>query len=872
MRVLRYFITVLVVFLMKCTNVSTQVYEPGVSYQLAQARKEVISNLSYKLYFSIPPGVNEKITGSVTITFDYKKTDADLLLDFQTDSANVLSVLTDDENSNYRFENKHIIIPAAYLKDGKNRIDIDFIAGDASLNRQADYLYTLFVPDKASIAFPCFDQPDLKAKFDLRLNIPGDWLAVSNSSVFSDTVNGQRREFTFTESALISTYHFAFVAGKFHRLSKTKNGRTINFYHREGNAKKVENNKETIFDMHFLAINWMENYTGIKYPYEKLDFVAIPSFQFSGMEHVGAIYYRDSRMFLSASASIEDILKRATVITHEVSHMWFGDLVTMKWFDDVWLKEVYAELLAAKMVNPLFPEMNHDLNFITSNYPRAYQTDRTAGTHPIKQKLDNLNFAGTLYGDIIYYKAPIVMAKLERIAGEKALRDGLREYLKTYEYGNASWDDLIKILNKYTKIDLKDWSRDWVEQEGMPIISAEISYDAEGKIASFKVKQEDEFKKGRLWKQNLEILYYKDDDYQKIPVYLDGKELKVRELNGLDKPDFFLINGGGYGYGYFVIDSASQSYLLKNVHKLPNELFRTIAYITLFQSLVNYKLEPSAFITEMSNALNNESNKQNIQLILENFEKSWWFFLNDSERLALCNNIENVLLGVIKNNPDIEVKSAVFQTLLSVFISRSTQDLFYDLWENEGKLYGFKPSETDYSTIALELSLRDYPNADAILKKQLSRINDPERNEKMRFIMPSVSVDEKQRDKFFESLMNPGNRQHEIWVRTGLYYLNHPLRAKYSVKYLQKSLEMLEEIQQTGDIFFPKNWLAYSVGRYNSAEAAQIVTRFLKENPNYNENLKAKILQLSDLLFRAEKIIDKTERYGQQPEQPEQKN
>ena len=136
--------------------------------------------------------------------------------------------------------------------------------------------------------------------------------------------------------------------------------------------------------------------------------------------------------------------------------------------------------------------------------------------------------------------------------------------------------------------------------------------------------------------------------------------------------------------------------------------------------------------------------------------------------------------------------------------------------------------------------------------------------------MPSVSVDEKVRDRFFESLQKPENRQQEIWVRSGLYYLNHPLRAEYSVKYLPKTLEMLEEIQKTGDIFFPKNWLAYSIGRYNTAKAAKIVTQFLDEHPDYNKNLKAKILQLSDYLYRAEKMNEKMEQYSK--EAPESNN
>ncbi len=846
---------------MKYTNVSAQDYEPGVSLELAKNRKNKISNVTYKLSFSIPERMSAAVTGAVFTNFDYKKDGKDLILDFQNISKHLLSLSVNGKNNAYVYKNEHIIIKDENLIEGKNAIDIKFISGNSSLNRNETYLYTLFVPDKASIVFPCFDQPDIKAKYDLELSIPEKWIAMSNGGIISENVENGIRNYKFAETKPISTYHFAFMAGEFQKLSKTKGNRTINFYHTEKDPGKVKRNADTIFDMHFMAIDWMEKYTGIKYPFEKLDFAAIPSFQFSGMEHVGAIYYRKSRLFLSESASIEDVLKRAKVITHEASHMWFGDLVTMKWFDDVWLKEVYAELMAGKMVNPMFPGMNHDLNFITSNFPRAYQTDRTLGTHPIQQKLENLKFAGTLYGDIIYYKAPIVMAKLEHIVGGVAMQEGLKEYLHKYEYGNAAWNDLIEIFDKYTRVDLNQWSKTWVEQDGMPTIYAEIEYN-NGKISKFKLKQKDPLGKGRIWKQSIEILWNKSGENRFFPVYMDSEELDVTGIVGHDEPDFILLNGGGYGYGYFEIDKKNKKYLLENIHLIKDEVTRTIAYITFFQALVNYNLSPKEFINKMMAALKSETAKENFQMVLDNVELCWWFFLKQEERLELVNEVEGGLFKLAENIENNEAKSAVFQILLSVFVSKDAEDFFYKLWENNDKFYGLKPSGTDYSTIALALSLRDYPGADSILNEQLARINDCDRKERMKFIMPAVSADEKVRDKFFESLQKPENRQQEIWVRSGLYYLNHPLRAEYSVKYLPKTLGMLEEIQKTGDIFFPKNWLAYSVGRYNTAEAVKIVTQFLDENPDYNKNLKDKILQLSDYLFRAEKINENEEQYG----------
>src|ERR1051325_9285552 len=215
--------------------------------------------------------------------------------------------------------------------------------------------------------------------------------------------------------------------------------------HRETDAAKVARNRDAMFDLHASALAWLQSYTGIPYPFGKIDFVLLPAFPFSGMEHPGVIFYTAS-LLLDEAATQNQLLDRATTIAHETAHMWFGDLVTMRWFNDVWMKEVFANFMAAKIVNPSFPDVNHELRFLLSNYPDAYSVDRTAGSNPIRQPLSNLNDAGQLYGPIIYEKAPIVMRQLEMIVGEQRFRDGLRDYLKRYAFGNATSLDLITML------------------------------------------------------------------------------------------------------------------------------------------------------------------------------------------------------------------------------------------------------------------------------------------------------------------------------------------------------------------------------------------------------------------------------------------
>ncbi len=245
--------------------------------------------------------------------------------------------------------------------------------------------------------------------------------------------------------------------------------------HRETDAAKVARNREAIFDLHASALAWLESYTGDPVSVRQ---VRLPARPVVPVRRHGTSRARSSTtrraLLLDPSATQNQKLGRASLIAHETAHMWFGDLVTMRWFNDVWMKEVFANFMAAKIVNPSFPEINHELRFLLAHYPSAYDVDRTPGTNAIRQALDNLNEAGSLYGAIIYQKAPIVMRQLEAILGETAFRDGLREYLRTHRFGNATWPDLIALLDERTPEDLAAWSRAWVEEAGRPIVTTEL--------------------------------------------------------------------------------------------------------------------------------------------------------------------------------------------------------------------------------------------------------------------------------------------------------------------------------------------------------------------------------------------------------------
>ena len=196
----------------------------------------------------------------------------------------------------------------------------------------------------------------------------------------------------------------------------------------------------------------------------------------------------------------------------------------------------------------------------------------------------------------------------------------------------------------------------------------------------------------------------------------------------------------------------------------------------------------------------------------------------------------------------------MFKLYQNTALSQQAQDRLYEIWQEEKAPAGVTLTEDDYTSLALALAVRDYP-APALLEQQLSRIKNPDRQKRLRFMMPALSAEVAVRDAFFASLKEEQNREREAWVAAALGYLHHPLRAATSQKYLRESLDLLEEIQRTGDSFFPSAWLNATLGSYQSPEAERIVRDFLEPHPDYNPRLKAKLLQAADGLFRSERIL-----------------
>lgn len=825
--------------------------EPGVSLQLARERKEAISGLGYELFFNLPEDPKAPIRATQTIRFNLE-TPRQIILDFKEDPAFVTLVQVNGRTAQYRFTNEHIVLPRRYFNKDNNIIAVDFRAGEQSLNRNEEFLYTLLVPDRARTLFPCFDQPNLKAAYTLTLEVPDHWVAVSNTAPNETFLENKRKTIRFGTTEPLSTYLFSFVAGEFQQETQTRNGRSISLYHRETDPLKIAQTG-IIFDQVYASLEWLEEYTGIPYPFAKYDFIILPGFQYGGMEHTGATLYNDRRMFLGEHPTTGEQLSRMSLIAHETAHMWFGDYVTMDWFDDVWTKEVFANYFASQMIRPQFPGINHRLNDLRAFYATAYAVDRTAGTNAIKQPLDNLAKAGLIYGNIIYDKAPVVMNMLVERMGPEAFRKGIRTYLKQFAYGNATWEDLISILDRETSEDLESWSRVWIHSRGMPHIHARISND------SLVVTQTDPLGRDLLWPQKVTFLLTTGEQDPDLNLGRD-QDLKLdREQNRTLTLDlelaeakapvppgmkYILPNTDGLAYGMFLPDSLSMEYMLHNLARFEAEETRLSLLMTLYENMLAGNLSGDAFTQALIRYLPAETNN-----LVRNSALS--YLADATLRYTTGENVrtEAFLLETAANTKeDKEYRLLTYRTLTGLFTDSLITKRLFEQWDN-GKSFDELPfAETEMTSLAYQLMIRLPEKASYICEKQLERITNPDRRKAFAFITQAVNPDPAARDTFFQSLLEVENRSTEPWVISALGYLNHFLRQEHALKYIHPALAGLEEVQQTGDIFFPTAWISACLSGHNSRAAADIVSAFLREHPDYEPLLKNKILQAADNL------------------------
>src|SRR5580704_13504264 len=323
----------------------------GIPRELARRRAELISDLSYRVAFVLTLNAGQA-SGEEDVRFKLKSIQP-VLVDFR--DGRLIGASVNGADVALKAENGHLELPVSSLRVGENAVHFRFAAPVAPAGKaltrfddrddNSQYIYSLFVPMDASMAFPCFDQPDLKGRFSLELTAPDSWTVISNGSVENATVIGSGQRHTrFAETRPISTYLFAFAAGPFRKLPASPG--TPELYVRKSKFDRAQTEAPEVQQTAARGLQYLSNFFAQQFPFPKYDMVLIPGFPYGGMEHAGATFLREESVLFRTAPTHSDLLNRDILVLHELTHQWFGDLVTMRWFDDLWLKEGFAQYMA----------------------------------------------------------------------------------------------------------------------------------------------------------------------------------------------------------------------------------------------------------------------------------------------------------------------------------------------------------------------------------------------------------------------------------------------------------------------------------------------------------------------------------------------
>jgi aminopeptidase N len=853
---------------------------PGISRQLAEYRAERIANVRYDLTLDVTR--RDTAVGRVVIRFT-RMQPGDAIVDFRGYSMS--APVVNGRATSLTGDGAHLRIPGNLLKGGENVIETGFRspiapAGASIISYHdatdgADYLYTLLVPSDANLLFPCFDQPDLKARVTLTLTTPRGWKALANGPLASTDSASRAGVAThrFRASDPISTYLIAFAAGPWATTSAVVDGRPISMWVRASRAKEAQ--ADTLIAINARAIAWLERYTARKFPFQKFDFLLAPAFPFGGMEHPGAVFYNEESFIYREPPTRNQLLGREATIYHEVSHQWFGDLVTMKWFDDLWLKEGFATYIAAVMQDDLSPGAHAWRTFFLRNKPVAYATDASRGTTPVWQSLANLDQAKSNYGAIVYNKAPGILKQLDYAVGDTTFKRGLRIYLRRHAYGNATWQDLLESIQSASTAnviphsrqrvsgpvvprtdtstgapDLLAWGRDYVLRPGMPVIAQRIVPLGDSWRLELTQAPAQKLSGPAPWPIRTRALIIDSTGASRVlPLLLDTRQT-VRTFPGR-APAFVFANAGDEAYAIVLLDDFSIRWAERTVGTITDPLQKAMTWNALWDLVRDARLAPERFARVALRELPHERDDQLAPYIVGRLARAVDAYACNSTKAVLLPEAEQVLAaGAADSSRSYSVRKAQLDALIG--LAKSAGVLAHlDAALDSASIFGLPLRAPTRWAIVTHLASVNAPSARVRMLAEGRRDSTSE-GRRRAFVAGAAWPDsavkaDYWRRYFADSTLN------EDWVTASLGAFNDPDQEALTRRYVVPALDTLPWVQRNRRIFFLGSWLGSFIGGQRSAESLELVERFLGAHADWPRDLREKIMQSEDELERTVK-------------------
>ena len=609
----------------------------------AQARAAAVSNVSYSLDLSLTRGASS-YAGTVDIAFDLASP-ASTFLDFRGKTIRELEVngraIEAPEWNGYR-----LTIPADLLLPEQNSIHVhyenDYDHTGDGLHQFIDpedgeeYLYTNFEPYESHRLFPNFDQPDIKARYTLTVTAPAEWELIANSAEATrETLADGRVRHAYVTTQPFSTYLFAMIAGPYHVFRDEHRGVALGFFSRRSLVRHVDTTE--LFEVTKQGLDFYADFFDYPYPFGKYDQIFVPEFNAGAMENVAAVTHSERLVFRDPPTDNQR-LGRAEVLLHEMAHMWFGNLVTMRWWNDLWLNESFATYMAYLSLTEAtrFTTAWQAFNAGMKNW--AYRQDQLITTHPIAGEVPDteatfLNFDGITYG-----KGAATIQQLVAAMGMEGFRTGMRGYFKRHAFSNTTLSEFLDALSDGVGRDLHEWARAWLETPSLNTVQATWEVDGE-RISSLTLAQTAPDKYPTLRPHHLELALLRDSGsgaptIEAVPVDLAGASIEVPAVVGRPAPDMVFPNYRDHGFVKIALDEASLAWVRNNIERIDDPLLRQLIWQTLWNMVRDQQLKSTDYLKLVGAKVPTEQDKELIETILGTATASIARYVPEEQRTA----------------------------------------------------------------------------------------------------------------------------------------------------------------------------------------------------------------------------------------------
>lgn len=592
-----------------------------LSQEDAARRSARVSNVDYVLDFTLTG--KESFAGTTTVSFDLKDTDAPLTLDLN--KATIKSVSVNGKRVQARYNDWFLTLAPQDLARGRNTVTVVYerlhSTNGEGLHRMVDpvdgrvYTYSHFEPAAAQQMFAVFDQPDLKATYSVTVTAPADWQVVTTTRETAIADAGANRRWTFKTTKKLSPYNFSLHAGPYKVWEDNSARYPMRLFARQSVASQVT--PEDWFRYTRNGFEFFDNYFGIPYQYEKYDQLLVPDFLYGAMENAGAVTFAETGFMYKAAMTAEQKHRLASVIMHEMAHQWFGDLVTMKWWNGLWLNESFASFMGTLATAEATEFKDAWQAFYQTGKQAAYVQDQKVTTHPIEVPVPSSQNAFDNIDAITYSKGASTLKQLRHLLGEESFRKGVHNYLVKYQWRNATLQDFIGSLGEAAGRDLGKWTAQWLYHAGVNTIEASYSCKA-GKIAGFALKQSAPSKDlPTLREQRVQVAAFKLDGgklalVKNLPVTYAGARTAVPALIGVDCPDLVYPNYQDWGFVKVQLDKRSFETARSSLSAVEDPLLRAMLWQSLWDGVRDAKLPLDEFIKV---ALNNAPQEKDYTLL-----------------------------------------------------------------------------------------------------------------------------------------------------------------------------------------------------------------------------------------------------------------